>query len=79
MVKVDVEGSEAEVLRGAISLLREPHQWVVEVHGDHLIGEVVDLFEANGREVDVVDPRPHWLLGAECRPIKTSWVTTRIE
>ncbi|MBW4575261.1 MAG: FkbM family methyltransferase [Aphanothece sp. CMT-3BRIN-NPC111] len=77
LIKVDVEGSEVEVLKGAASLLGEPHNWVVEVHGDHLLEPVLDFFAKANRTVDVHPPQPHWLLGSESRTIKTSWVTTR--
>ncbi|MBE9127548.1 FkbM family methyltransferase [Coleofasciculus sp. LEGE 07092] len=79
LIKVDVEGSEVEVLQGATSLLREPHHWVVEVHGDHLLNPVQDFFAQANRTVDVRPPEPHWLLGSESRTIKTSWVTTRLD
>jgi len=77
LIKVDVEGAEVEVLQGGISLLQQPHHWVVEVHGDHLLEPVLDFFAKAGRPVDVHPPKPHWLLGSESRTIKTSWVTTR--
>jgi hypothetical protein len=72
-----VEGAEVEVLKGATSLLEEPHHWVVEVHGDHLLDPVLDCFAKAKRPVDVRPPQPHWLLGPESRTIKTSWVTTK--
>jgi hypothetical protein len=78
LIKVDVEGGEVEVLKGATSLLQEPHHWVVEVHGDHLLEPVLDFFAKAKRPVDIRPPQPHWLLGPESRTIKTSWVTTRL-
>lgn len=76
LVKVDVEGAELEVLEGASALLQAPNQWVVEVHGDHLIDPVLKFFKDANRAVQVISYQPHWLLGAEARTIKTSWVTT---
>ena len=78
LIKVDVEGGEVEVLKGATSLLQKPHHWVVEVHGDHLLAPVLDFFAKAKRVVDVRPLQPHWLLGPESRTIKTSWVTTRL-
>jgi hypothetical protein len=78
LVKVDVEGAEVEVLRGGTSLLAEPHHWVVEVHGDHLLEPVLDCFAAAKRTVDIHPYQPHWLLGPEARTLKISWVTTRL-
>jgi hypothetical protein len=77
LVKVDVEGAEVEVLQAATHLLKAPHHWVVEVHGDHLLDPVLQRFADAQRSVEVIPYRPHWLLGAEARTIKTSWVVTQ--
>jgi len=77
LIKVDVEGSEVDVLKSAASLLQAPNHWVVEVHGDPLLDPVLNCFAAANRAVDVHPPEPHWLFGPEARTIKTSWVTTR--
>ncbi|MFQ3581834.1 MAG: FkbM family methyltransferase [Chloracidobacterium sp.] len=79
LVKVDVEGSEVDVLDGATQLLRAPTQWLVEVHGDHLLEPVVSRFQAAQRLVDIHRLKPHWLFGPEARAIPTCWVTTRVE
>ena len=76
LIKVDVEGAELDVLQEASLLLEKPHHWVVEVHGDHLLQPVLDIFAEAKREVTVHSLKPHWLLGEEQRIIKTSWVTT---
>jgi FkbM family methyltransferase len=76
LIKVDVEGAEVEVLQGAKELLRSPHHWVVEVHGEHLLPAVLDCFAQANRMVDLRPLQPHWLLGAESRVIPTIWVTT---
>lgn len=76
LVKVDVEGAELDVLAGAGPLLRSPTQWVVEVHGEHLVDPVFDVFRKAGRDVEAIEPLPHWLLGAEQRTIYTCWVVT---
>lgn len=76
LIKVDVEGSEIQVLQKATFLLPAPHHWVVEVHGDHLLQPVLDIFAAAKRPVNILLSQPHWLLGSERRIIPTSWVTT---
>ncbi len=77
LIKVDVEGAELEVLTGAKYLLQAPHHWVVEVHGDHLLEPVLKHFLDAHRDVEIIPYQPHWLLGAEARTIKTSWVVTK--
>lgn len=80
LIKVDVEGAEVEVLKGAESLLNSPNNhWVVEVHGDHLLKPVLSFFDDAQREVQVLELKPHWLFGSENRTIKTSWVITSVE
>ncbi|MGQ9898362.1 MAG: FkbM family methyltransferase [Acidobacteriota bacterium] len=76
LVKVDVEGAEVEVLEGARQLLAAPVQWLVEVHGEHLLEPVLSRLQAAGRTVNVHPLRPHWLFGPEARTIPTCWVTT---
>jgi hypothetical protein len=78
LVKVDVEGAEVEVLKGAGPLLGAEHHWVVEVHGNHLLAPVLKIFSEARREVTVHAPEAHWLFGPENRTIMTSWVTTNI-
>ena len=78
LVKVDVEGAEVDVLDGARRLLAAPVQWLVEVHGEHLLEPVLSRLRAAGRTVDVHPLRPHWLFGPEARTIPTCWVTTRL-
>lgn len=76
LVKVDVEGAEVEVLDGARRLLPAPTQWVVEVHGDHLLEPVLSRLRSAQRAVEVHRLKPHWLFGPEARTIPTCWVTT---
>lgn len=76
LVKVDVEGAEVDVLAAASQLLKRPHQWVVEVHGDHLLAPVSKFFEEANRQIKVYPYKPHWLFGPEQRTLKISWITT---
>jgi hypothetical protein len=77
LIKVDVEGAELEVLEGANSLLKTPNQWVVEVHGDHLLEPVINYFNRHERVTETLFQKSHWLLGKEKRTINTSWVVTK--
>lgn len=78
LIKVDVEGAEVDVLNGAGMMLRKPNHWLVEVHGEHLIQPVLDLFKSASRQVFVSENKPHWLFGPEKRSINTYWVKTAI-
>lgn len=74
LLKIDVEGAEAGVLRGAAELLdrRRPHV-IVETHGVGIEAECLDLLRGHGYQPLVVDqrrwfregrPNPHnrWLV-----------------
>lgn len=59
-LKVDVEGAEAEVLRGAERLLREHRPWLlIEVHSPELLWDVQSLL-AEWRYVLTVIRHPHY-------------------
>lgn len=76
LFKVDVEGDEINVLTGAESLLERPNHWLVEIHGDHLLGPAIQCFEQANRRTETIRAKPHWLLGPEARTIDTCWLTT---
>lgn len=69
-VKIDVDGAEADVLRGGRALLRRPDiYWLVEVHSRDLESECRAQLERAGLHVDTV--RAAWwrTLLPELRPI----------
>lgn len=60
LVKVDVEGAEVEVLRGATRLMRlAPVTWIIETHSEELEAECVQILRSAGYEVRVI-PRAWW-------------------
>jgi FkbM family methyltransferase len=56
VVKVDVEGAEAQVLQGASQLLSSDADWIVEAHSPALEASVVLAFEEAGYEVAACQP-----------------------
>jgi hypothetical protein len=77
LVKIDVEGAEVDVLKGATTLLRNPdHDWMVEIHGEHLIPKVAQVFCDLGRPFLIRDLPPVPFLGKELRPLSCYWLMT---
>jgi FkbM family methyltransferase len=59
LVKVDVEGAEAEVLRGAERVLREARPtWLIELHGEDQATAVQTLLSAAGYQLWTLDGAP---------------------
>jgi len=70
LVKVDVEGAELEVLRGATKLVARPDtMWIIETHAAHLEVECTALLEAAGYATRVVDRGWYRRLLPERRPL----------
>ncbi len=77
LVKVDVEGAEVDVLAGSEMLLKmENVDWLIEIHGDHLIPEVAKYFVEAGRAFLIQPERKIPFLSPEQREIATYWLTT---
>lgn len=68
-MKIDVEGSEAALLRGAMDLLRRDHPRIaMEVHSEALYAEVRELLEPLGYGfTPEVHPEQRWITLAEVR------------
>jgi len=57
VVKVDVEGAEAQVLKGADRFLNgDQTKWVIELHSDESRRELFKLLEQTDYEISVVAP-----------------------
>jgi FkbM family methyltransferase len=62
-IKIDVEGAEAEVLRGAAELLRESRPTLfLATHGREVQAECLDLLRGHGYRVEHVADDPNELL-----------------
>jgi hypothetical protein len=56
LIKVDVEGEEHEVLRGAVGLLAQHRiQWLIELHGPTQAELCVGLLRSYGYDITALD------------------------
>lgn len=77
IVKIDVEEAELKVLEGAREMLQRPaFDWIVEIHGKERIEPVQAVFEDAGKAHRIIEPRAHWIFGAETRSQWTGWLVT---
>jgi hypothetical protein len=79
LIKVDVEGAEADVVRGAASWLDRSNLFVIEVHRRELIDQLRDAFASRGLELELIAQRPLPLLGREVRDADNWWLVSRLE
>ena len=79
VIKIDVDGAEASVLRGASGLLtRHDIHWVVETHSETLEEECLSIFRAAGMRCQIV--RNAWwrVIVPENRPVPHNrWLIAR--
>ena len=76
VIKVDVEGAEAAVLRGADALIRRGHVgWLIETHAAALEAECLDLLRGHGYVPRVITPAWWRMIVPESRPIPhNQWI-----
>ena len=81
LVKVDIDGGEVELLRGAQGLLRMPGvRWIIEVHSRELKEECLEILRA-AKYCTVVVPNAWWrYFLPELRPTELNhWVVAMSE
>ncbi|MBT3467996.1 MAG: FkbM family methyltransferase [Opitutae bacterium] len=77
LMKIDVEGAECEVLKGAKNLLQNPdHDWMIEIHGKSLIPKVAKVFCELDRPFLIRNLPPVPFLGKEKRSLYCYWLIT---
>jgi len=60
LIKVDVEGGEADILRGAPELFRSPNvRWIIETHSRELEAECVRVLAGAGYATQII-PHAWW-------------------
>ena len=69
LIKIDVEGAEADVIAGAASWLLPGNLFVIEVHRADLLDRLRRTFQSAGLELDLVEQQPLPILGREERDV----------
>jgi hypothetical protein len=78
LIKIDVEGAELEVLRGAESWMNASNYFVIEVHQDPYLEQISRLFAEHQLRLIRVDQRPLPLLGRETRSKENWWLVSHL-
>jgi hypothetical protein len=76
LIKIDVEGAEVEVLRGAGSWIDPSNVFVIEVHQRHYLDVIRRMFAERGAPVVQIDQQPLPLLGRGARAIDNWWLVS---
>ena|GEM_PF-583100 len=79
LIKIDVEGAEEDVLAGAASWLRESNYFLIEVHKQHFLESIPQLFKSHGLILDQINQRPLKLIGREMRDEQNWWLVSRLQ
>ncbi|MDH3446425.1 MAG: FkbM family methyltransferase, partial [Deltaproteobacteria bacterium] len=71
LIKMDIDGGEAEVLRGAQKLLLKPQvRWLIETHSPELERNSISLLEKFGYETEIIENAWWRFFIPEQRPIE---------
>jgi hypothetical protein len=76
LVKIDVEGTELDVIEGARSWLHASNLFVIEVHEERLLDPLRAVFAEQGLRLQRIGQRPLSLLGRETREINNWWLVS---
>jgi hypothetical protein len=76
LIKIDVEGAELEVLRGAHSWMNASNYFVIEVHQEPYLEQISRVFAQHQLRLIRIDQRPLPLLGREMRAKENWWLVS---
>ena len=78
LIKIDVEGAEADVIAGATRWMNGTNYFLIEVHSAPLLTQVSNAFASRGLPLDRIDQRPLWWLGREHRDTDNWWLVSQL-
>jgi hypothetical protein len=78
LIKIDVEGAELDVLAGAGSWLNATNFFLIEVHKEAFLDEILRMFQGKGLALERIDQRPLRLIGREVRDEENWWLVSRL-
>lgn len=78
LIKIDVEGAEGDVIRGAASWLDRSNLFLIEVHRRELIDELRAAFASRGLELELIEQQPLPWLGREVRDADNWWLVSKL-
>ena len=79
LIKIDVEGAEMEVLRGARSWFRPRNLFVIEVHQASFLKPIGDLFASHNLRLRQINQRPLLVFGRERREVDNCWLVSELD
>jgi len=78
LVKIDVEGAELDVIKGARSWMEPSNPFVIEVHQETFLCPLKQMFFERGTQLVQMDQRPLRLLGREARAEQNWWLVSEL-
>jgi hypothetical protein len=79
LIKIDVEGAELDVIKGARSWLQPSNLFVIEVHQEQFLPELKQIFAESGHSLMQINQRPVPFLGREDRDEKNWWLVSNLQ
>jgi hypothetical protein len=79
LIKIDVEGSELDVLEGGLSWFRPSNRFLIEVHRETFADTIIQLFASRGLALKRINQRAVPLLGRENRSRENFWLVSDLE
>jgi hypothetical protein len=76
LIKIDVEGAEVDVVKGASSWMSRTNLYVIEVHQEEYLRSLKEMFALQGHQLIQVNQQSLPLLGREARDRNNWWLVS---